>query len=131
MSGRGTKRITPTFQMVLNTEIRNTMDALDAGEVEQAYVCLKTLIDCLKPEDRDKLTKEMVDPIDAQLRRVGNGEAIDYYTGLLQASKQQENILYRNIRPLFKAVLEVLHKGRYLEASTEPRYKSDKKLEAD
>jgi len=106
------------------------MDALDEGDVEQAYVCLKTLIGCLKPEDRDKLTEEIVDAIDEELKTVGSGDSVDYYTGLLKASKQQENILYRNIRPLFNAVLETLHKGKYLEADTKPRYERDRKLEA-
>lgn len=130
MSARGTKRITPTFQMVLNTEIRNTMDAIDEGDVAQAYVCLKTLIDCLKPEDREKIKEEMVDPIDEKLETVGRGRNVDYYTGLIKASKHQNNILYRNIRPLFRVVMGALHRGKYLEASTEPRYKSDRKLEA-
>jgi len=115
MSSKQLKGITPTFQQVLNKEIAKIMDAIDEGNVEQAYVCLKTLIGSLRLEDRDKLKKEMLAPIDAQLSKVGHSEAIDYYTGLLQASKQQENILYRNIRPLYEAVMGTLHEGGYLE----------------
>jgi len=116
--------------MVLNTEIRNVMDAMDEGNVEQAYVCIKTLIDALKPIDRDDLLKNDVEPIDEELRKIGDGESIDYYTGLLRASKDQENILYKNIRPLFRKVMTKLHQGNYLEQHLRPRAKGDGRLTA-
>lgn len=125
-----TPRITPTFQMVLNKQIGKIMDAIDEGNVELAYVCIKTLIDSLKPADRDDLLKNDVEPIDEQLRKVGSGESIDYYTGLLRASKEQENILYDNIRPLYRKVMTKLHKGRYLEQHLRPRAKGDGRLTA-
>jgi len=120
-----TPRITPTFQMVLNKQIGKIMDAIDEGNVELAYVCTKTLIDSLKPEDRDSLLKNDVKLIDDQLQKVGGGESIDYYMGLLRASKEQENILYKNIRPLYRKVMTKLHNGKYLEKSSRYLYAKD------
>jgi len=91
------------------------MDAIDEGNLELAFVACHTLIGALKPTDRDKLLREFVQPIKDELERVGNGR-LDFYVGGLGTSKEQYNVLYRNIRPLYEAITETLHLGGYLEA---------------
>lgn len=115
MSSTPLKRISPIFQQVLNKQIAKIMDAIDSGNVELAYVCCKTLIDGLDPKDRNRLLEEIVNPVDEQLQKVGNGESTDYYTGLIKASKEEENILYKNIRNVFRHVMGTLHDGGYLQ----------------
>lgn len=114
MSAKSLKWITPTFQKLLNLQLAKIMEAIDEGNFELAFVASHTLIDSLKPEDRDKLLKDYILPVKAMLERVGNGK-LDFYVGGLGASKQQYNILLRNVRPIHKAILTTLHEGGYLE----------------
>jgi len=120
MSVKQLKRVTPTFQAVLNKQIGKAMDAIDEGNLEHAYAVLKTLIDALKPEDSDELLKNEVAHIDALLEKASQSRNPNFYMTLLETSSQQEQVLLQNIRRLFRKIMRILHQGGYLEIHKRP-----------
>jgi len=114
MSAKPLKWITPIFQQLLNKQVGKIMDAIDEDKLLEAFVASHTLVGALNPSDRDRLLREYILPIKKQLERAGNGR-LDFYVAGVGASNQQREILRRNIRPIYTAIMNTLHEGRYLE----------------
>lgn len=111
--------ITPTFQTVLNTQLKKFMDALDYGDLFTAYVILKTLIDALRPTDREALLCNDVSHIDKQILKAMQIKDVDLYTTRRVRKATVKRIIRENIRGLFRKVMTKLHEGGYLEKTKE------------
>lgn len=109
------KRITPTFQMVINSQLNKIMEALNNGNVWYAFDCIKTLVDSLRPEDREKLREKYIDPTEKLLSSSTGSRNVDFYSRMLATHKVRDGLLFRRIRIIHRALCSTLHTGGYLE----------------
>ncbi len=118
----GSPFITPTFQAVLNSQLKKTTDALDAGDPIDSFIKLRTLIMLLNPTDRTELMENDVAHIHTEVNRAMKTEAVDLYTTRRKRTSQVRSTLRRHLLELFTKVMTKLHEGGYLEKqAVQPR----------
>ncbi len=126
MSGErsGSPFITPTFQAVLNSQLKKVTDALDSGEPINSFIKLRTLIMLLNPKDRKELMENDVAHIHAEVNRAMRTEGVDLYMTRRKRNSQVRSTLRRHLLELFTKVMTKLHDGGYLEKqAVQPRAK--------
>jgi hypothetical protein len=120
----GSPFITPTFQAVLNSQLKKVTDALDSGAPVDSFIKLRTLIMLLNPKDRKELMENDVAHIHAEVNRAMRTEGVDLYTTRRKRTRQVRSTLRRHLLELFTKVMTKLHDGGYLEKQgVQPRAK--------
>lgn len=115
MSIKELKGITPTYQAVLNSQLKKVTDALDSGDVMDSFVKLKTLIGILNPKHRDPLLNNEVAHIQKELNKAVQQRGVDQYQTWLLHGSSTRSVLQRHLWDLFLKVMTQLHEGGYLE----------------
>lgn len=108
------KRITPTLQMIMNSQMHAIMEALNEGSVWHAFDCIKTLVDTLRKEDQKKM-REIINPVEKKLKSLTGSRNVDFYTRMLETHKVRDAYLFYHIRRIHRALSALLHAEGYLE----------------
>lgn len=113
------KGITPTYQAVLNSQLKKVADAFDGDDVVDLFIKLKVLIGLLRPKDRDPLLENEIAHIQKELNQVRQQRGADHYQTWLIRHSGVKRVLRQNLWSLFLNVLTQLHKGKYLAITKE------------
>lgn len=111
----GSPFITPTFQAVLNSQLKKVTDALDSGSPIDSFIKLRTLIMLLNPKDRKEMMENDVAHIHAEVNRAMRTEGVDLYMTRRKRTVRVRSTLRRHLLELFTKVMTKLHDGGYLE----------------
>mgnify|MGYP001335037510 CR=1 FL=1 len=107
--------VTPTYQAILNLQLKKVADALDAGNPIDGFIKLRTLILLLNPTDQKELMENDVAHIHAEVNHAMKIEGVDLYMTRRKRTSQVKSTLRRHLLELFRKVMVTLHNGGYLE----------------
>ena len=125
----GSPFVTPTFQSVLNHQIRKIVDSLDAGDPIDSFLKIRTLILMLNPTDSRYFMENDVKRIHSKIQKAQRQKSVDLYQTRRTQAHSVRSILRQHILDLFYKVMTRLHEGGYLEKKPlKPRAKGPSRL---
>lgn len=128
----GSPFVTPTFQGVLNHQLRKIVDSMDAGEPIDSFVKIRTLILMMNPQDSTSFMENDVKHIHTQISQAMRVQRIDLYQQRRLQTQNVKSILRRHILDLFYKVMTRLHEKGYLEKQpVKPKAKGSGRLKVN